>query len=248
MLEMPETMNRFATLLRRFLAARNLGFTFIGTTKSRKPARARLGGRYISLSYPEGTACMSDIINLWLDDEYGVRKLQDTPGTIVDIGGNIGLFSLWVWHHFPQAHLYTFEPNPLLWDHLTANLSPTNAQIHKAGVSAKSCRARMNHAADSRLASTVSDNSGDVELISLSQILKDVGGKIDLLKMDCEGAEWDIFQDKDAFTSISVVRMEYHLDESHSLETLEQLSASLGYRIEHLSPNQGFGIAWLVRK
>ena len=100
---------------------------------------------------------------------------------------------------------------------------------------------------DSRLGSTIYNDNGKIELVSLSQVLDEVGGKIDLLKMDCEGAEWEIFKDTAAFANIKTIRMEYHLNETHSLESLKEVAARLGYRVERLIPNQGFGIAWLQK-
>ncbi|MHB8789322.1 MAG: FkbM family methyltransferase [Desulfobulbaceae bacterium] len=190
---------------------------------------------------------MSDIINLWLDDEYGIRQMNMVPGTVVDIGGNIGLFSLWVWCHFPNTRIYTFEPNPRVFEHLTKNLDPTHAKVRRAGVSFKPGRAEMKDAGDSRLATTILKDDGEIELIPLSQIAEDVGGKIDLLKMDCEGAEWDIFEDKEAFEKIQTIRMEYHLDDTHSVESLRAVTDGLGYRMTHHAPNHGFGIAWFEK-
>lgn len=241
-------MNRYMILLRRFLAARRLGFEFLGTTKSKLPSQAKLGHQVVNLTYPPDSGYMSDIINLWLDDEYGIRQLEAEPKTIVDIGGNIGLFSLWAWSHFPDAALYTFEPNSRVFEQLKKNLAPTNAQVCGVGVSSKSGFALMNDNTDSRMGSTTQVANGDIELRSLSQVVADVGGKIDLLKMDCEGAEWDIFEDKGAFEAIDAIRMEYHLDDQHSVETLESITEELGYRMTHHSPNRGFGISWLDKK
>lgn len=241
-------MNRYWLLLRRFLTAKRLGFTFVGTSKTRLPRRVTLGGRTVDLTYPADSGYMSDIINLWLDDEYGIGELKTKPATVVDIGGNIGLFSLWVWGHFPNTQIHTFEPNPRVFDCLTENLIPTGAQIHRAGVSHKPGRAEMNDISDSRLASTIIKDDGNVELIALSQIVEDVGGTVDLLKMDCEGAEWEIFKDAESFKHINAIRMEYHLDDSHSFVDLKQTTECLGYKMTHHLPYHDYGIAWFDKK
>ena len=80
-------------LLRRFLAARRLGFRFLGTTKSKLPSEAKLGHQIVNLTYPPDSGYLLDIINLWLDDEYGIRQVESEPEVVVDIGGNIGLFT-----------------------------------------------------------------------------------------------------------------------------------------------------------
>ena len=177
-----------------------------------------------------------------------MQKITTSPKTIVDIGSNIGLFSLWAWSCFPKARIYTYEPNPRVLDYLLKNLTPTKAEVRAVGVSCKSGRGEVKDASDSRLAATALSESGEIDIISLSQIVEDVGGKIDLLKLDCEGAEWEIFKDTDAFQNIQSIRMEYHLNEPHSLESLKLLTERLGYRMIRLSPNQGFGIAWFEKQ
>jgi FkbM family methyltransferase len=239
-------MNRYLLLLKRFITARSLGFTFVGTTKTKLPLRARLASRVLDLVYPCDSAYMSDIINVWLDDEYGMRKVEP-PNIVVDIGGNIGLFSLWAYNFFPASHIYAFEPNLKVYDYLKRNLSPTRAETRAVGVSYKQGRAVLKNTNDSRLATTTLMDSGEIELISLSQIVEHVGGKIDLLKMDCEGGEWDIFKDVEAFKGISNIRMEYHLNDFHSIDTLKEITAGLGYSMERLAPNRNFGIAWFKK-
>ena len=234
--------------LQRFMASHDLGFSFVGSSRTKLPTKVKLGGRFVDLTYPQDEGYISDIINLWLDDEYGIQKITESPQTIVDIGGNIGLFSLWAWSHFPMARIYTYEPNPRVLDCLLKNLKPTNALVRAAGVSCTSGRAEIKDASDSRLAATSLSESGNIDIISLSQIVEDVGGRIDLLKLDCEGAEWEIFKDIDAFQNIESIRMEYHLNEAHSLESLKVVTKSLGYKMVRLSPNQGFGIAWFEKQ
>ena len=70
---------------------------------------------------------------------------------------------------------------------------------------------------------------------------------MDLLKLDCEGAEWDIFRDPKPFANVQSVRMEYHLTEGKTLTDLRKIVESLGYVIDHLEENTGFGIVWLSR-
>lgn len=241
-------MYRYSRLLHRFLAARKLGFRFVGTTRSNAPKRVTLGGTSISLTYPPDSGYLLDIINLWLSDEYGLGKIKHPVTSIVDIGGNIGLFSLWAWHHFPNARILTYEPNPRVFDFLSENLAPTRAVPHLVGVASKPGRAVMNDLSNSRTASTTPASSGQIRLITLSQIVEEAGGSIDILKMDCEGAEWDIFHDKQAFASIKAIRMEYHLVDHHSLDELVSVTSDLGYTMVHHIPDQGFGIAWFEKR
>ena len=74
-----------------------------------------------------------------------------------------------------------------------------------------------------------------------------MGGTIDFLKVDCEGAEWDFMRNRDAFARVRRIRMEYHLIGRQTVADVAEMAERIGFRIDWLVPNQGFGIAWLER-
>jgi FkbH-like protein/FkbM family methyltransferase len=57
--------------------------------------------------------------------------------TVVDIGANIGLFSLFVLNRFPRARIYAFEPSPVVCKLLKANCEAYGREVHvfQSGVS-----------------------------------------------------------------------------------------------------------------
>jgi hypothetical protein len=58
--------------------------------------------------------------------------------------------------------------------------------------------------------------------------------KVNLLKLDCEGSEWQIFESlKDDFISnIDKIVMEYHLNTDKRVDSLVQRLRSLGFEVE----------------
>jgi len=68
---------------------------------------------------------------------HGIR-LRD-GATVVDIGANIGLFSLYVMSHCANPQIYAFEPAPLVYDLLKANCIAYGSNVHafNLGVSDK---------------------------------------------------------------------------------------------------------------
>ena len=66
---------------------------------------------------------------------HGVRLPDEA--TVVDIGANIGLFSLFVLCRSPNAKIYAFEPAPLVYDVLKANCDAygSNVRAFNLGVS-----------------------------------------------------------------------------------------------------------------
>jgi hypothetical protein len=74
-----------------------------------------------------------------------------------------------------------------------------------------------------------------------------LGADVDLMKIDCEGAEWDLFEDGDSLRRVKEIRMEYHLIDGRSLDEFKAKVRDLGFSVLKLSPNRGFGVAWLQR-
>ncbi len=240
-------MSRLPLLIRRFLRARRLGFLFIGTRWSRQPERVRFRGRQLAIKYSSDPGHLSDVINIWLDDEYGLEVMEGLPKTILDVGGNIGLFSLWAWQNFPDSHIFVFEPNREVFSCLVNNVSGLPVTARLAALGASSGFASMPKAASSRETVAVRNSSGDIPMISLNEAVGLAGGSVDLLKLDCEGAEWEILQDLKAFDAIGSIRMEYHLTGGKTTGDLEAFAARAGYRVSHVIQHEYHGIAWLDR-
>lgn len=63
---------------------------------------------------------------------YARRGLTLGDGDLVfDVGGNIGLFTLFVALHWPAARIWTFEPAPPLFEILSANTAPYGERIRR---------------------------------------------------------------------------------------------------------------------
>lgn len=57
-----------------------------------------------------------------------VLSLLDKPKIIVDAGANIGYFSLFFNHYFPDAKIYAFEPIPNTYQYFKKNIEINNCQ------------------------------------------------------------------------------------------------------------------------
>ena len=210
------------------------------------PDRLRLFGETLALKYPDDPTLISDVINILLDDEYGLRNIRPPVITVVDIGANIGLFSLWARHHFPSAMIHAYEPNDAIWNFTVGNLRKAKVVLFNEGVGSEESAGTLVLGHSSRLAATKKDPRGSVKLTGIDTVIERLGGRwLDLLKIDCEGAEWDIFLRRDAFRTVRHIRMEYHLNQRHDMVCLEAVTSELGFKITRLIPNHEFGIAWL---
>lgn len=180
--------------------------------------------------------------------------------TIVDIGANMGSFAVYAAQSCPDARIYCYEPEHQNFGFLTQNIKINELEKR---VSAFQC-AVASHSGRRDLAvgksplnsfHIVSDHTSRqmVRCTTLREILADQRlGKIDLLKINCEGAEYEILEacSETDFDRIANIRLEYHnLDaQDRNGESLSQWLETRGYRIERFTRRlKESGFIWAVR-
>jgi len=239
-------VKKILLLTQRIFTASLMGILFIGTKRFKMPQSYYLKGKKIFVHAPKEAGLAYDFINLFLDDEYGLKSVTTYPQTIVDIGANIGLFSQMAGALFPQAKIHAYEPNLRLHSYLVGNLQQVNVEFFQEAVGSVSGMGRSLDNGDSRTG--VFQKGGDTPIVAFSSVVDRIGGKIDLLKLDCEGGEWDIFKTAEPFQKVWLIRMEYHLLDGKTLGDLKKTADRIGFEIVKLEENSGFGIAWMARR
>lgn len=238
-------MNRLALLARRWLRARRHGVRFRGMSHTTLPDRIVFGGEPRALRFPDHALQLPDFVNVVLDDDYGVGKVRGPVRSVVDIGANVGLFTLLARERFPAARIHAYEPSPGTAAYARVNIAHPLTTLFEEGVAAEDGRAEMVELGGATLAQTAQTPDGAIALTSFARVLERAGGRIDLLKVDCEGAEWDFLRDRDLFRRVGTIRMEYHLTAGRTLADLYALAEGIDFAVTRLVENQGFGIAWL---
>ena len=240
--------NRIATLLRRWWTARRFGVAFHGMSKTTLPAQIRFGAEPRTMQFPDDPLFVADFANVVLDDDYGLRSLPRPPRTIVDIGSNIGLFSAYARGLYPEVTIHAYEPSPATAELNRRNAGDAKTTLFVEGVSASAGRAKMVELGASTLSRTETADDGEIVLTPFSEVVARMGAPVDLLKVDCEGAEWDFMVDPAQFAQVGAIRMEYHLVDGRTLDDLHAMADGIGFKVVRLLENQGFGIAWLDRR
>jgi len=232
----------------RLLKSLKMGFLWPGTKRFSPPSKFHWSGRSFSLQVPPEETLGWVFRDVILDDEYGLERLPLTPKTVLDVGANVGIFSLWAGANFPGAVIHSYEPNAALQQYLRHNTSQMGANLYAEGVSGHDGFGAFAQKGESMVGQCRESEFGDIPVVSLGTAIKRMGETVDLLKLDCEGAEWSILEHPEAFANVGCVRMEYHLiDPSHSTSRLVESFAEIGFCCSHLSPNLGFGLAWFDR-
>lgn len=149
---------------------------------------------------------------------YDVELSEASP-VVLDCGANTGLASLYFKLKWPGARITAFEPNPALRTYLDANLRGNGLTdvrlVHAACGLEKGSIDLYIPRGHSTAASTVKEWPGPgaavrVDVVRLSDFVVE---PVDLLKVDVEGAEWEIVRDLATSGKAQLIRravFEYH--------------------------------------
>lgn len=154
---------------------------------------------------------------------------------IIDCGSNIGLSILYFKYHYPDATIIGFEPDPANFELLARNISENKCKDVKIMPTAVwTTNGITSFIANSSEASRLTFLEKQVKAISvntvrLSEFLQSYNS-IDFLKIDIEGAEYDVLMDcASLLERVSNIFLEYHgkASETQKLyEILEILNAN----------------------
>jgi FkbM family methyltransferase len=168
----------------------------LGIVYVRKPKldSIRIAGRPVHLSLPETERATHEFEfgKIVFEDCYRLAKI-DNACTVLDIGANIGLFTLAARNRFPDAIIHAYEPNPDIQTHLAARCDAVGAQRFEAAVGSQGGSISLKFSNEGSLHS-VTQSGGSLRQVAFADAIAKLG-TVDLLKLDCEGAEWDIFTD-----------------------------------------------------
>lgn len=152
-----------------------------------------------------------------------LKLLPPRPVRVLDIGAHIGAFTIWLHRQHGVHEAFCFEPDSDSFSLCQFNLQqngcdgvwPYKQAIGGSTRTSEIWMDTVTHARSTlhkRVTSSVPHHS-KVQVIALAEWLKGVHGNFDLLKMDCEGSEWEILDAAPAaFTRFSIIVAEVHAD------------------------------------
>ena len=90
----------------------------------------RIAGKRIELSFPTGEEDVHahELGKILFNDCYRLGQIEKPVKTVIDVGANIGLFSITARHFFPNAMILAYEPNTRLETQLKAHCLPLSVQ------------------------------------------------------------------------------------------------------------------------
>ena len=182
--------------VRIFLTAAELGMRWI----LRRPS-TRLRELRVSVAGRESSFVVSDygelqvMRDIVLDEEYAVEGIE--PKTILDLGANVGIASAWFRARYPAARIVAVEADPETFAKLEHSLGDDEAvTLVNAAVAAESGEVTLFRAEGYSVASSLAEpvaqsaSAVSVRACTIDELCVEHGlERLDLLKLDVEGAE-----------------------------------------------------------
>ena len=247
-----DAVSRISGLCRRqaecFANGIRFGFFFVRSRGFEMPRQVRASGKRVPLRFPEDHGAQSDFFACFIRNEDGLRHGLPEVRTILDVGANVGFFSIAARARYPRAAIHAYEPNPRVLPFLQSNTADLGISIYAQAVGGSEGFVSMLDSGASNQARTSATNAGGaIPQVALETAVARLGGSVDLLKLDCEGAEWEMFRPGNCWRNIRDIRMEYHLFNGETVEQVEQALRGLGFAVTHWRPDAGFGMVWAKR-
>ena len=225
--------------------------------RSRNPEKRLKLKNGISISAPNTDPLLYLFQEIWVEGFYS-KKFSIPPGaTVVDIGANAGVFTLWALQG-GAARVIAVEPSPRMAEYLSHNVSASgfsNVTVVQAACGGRAGETVLYSRGDEGLNSLYCrDVLGSTfqpmcrtPVLTLEDLFSRYGVETcHLLKLDCEGAEYEILLNTpgDMLKRIERITLEYHVGlNDHDPEELVSFLNAHGFQAEKtplLDPEGGY--------
>lgn len=188
---------------------------------------------------------------------------------VLDVGSHIGAFAVNVARRHAGTHVDCYEPSPQSGAYLRRNAAANGLSdritVHEAALAGFAGTALLDDntgasvhnglVRDDRRLVDGDDAAGarrtlEVRTETFDAAVAAAGGAVDVVKMDCEGGEYELVRasSPESWRAVQRVVMEYHPVPGESWPALRDRLADLGLRpLAEEVTGPGLGTAWLSR-
>ena len=230
-----QSFKQFGWLLERRARAKRYGIPFSRDKNWVMPRQILVAGQWLDLVHPGDEGSVIALKDIFVSDVYWLDRLRkERVRTVLDIGAHVGFFSLAAKDAFPTATIHAYEPNEALWPLLSAHSTSAGFTAIPNAVGSVDGKVNLQAGHDSVYTAVSPHEEGKVKMTAIGDAILRVAGNgpLDLLKMDCEGSEWEILSAHEALRNVRFITMEYHLFPEKTLSQLQQIFQDLGFKIE----------------
>lgn len=205
------------------------------------------------------------VYEVFADDSYRMQwfltGLLDRPVQVLDIGGHVGTFTCRITQLHRQASVLAFEPSPTTAQFLRRNVEQNGVAdrvtVVEAALAGTSGTVDFgDNGAGSGLNGLISTGgvaaagtATAVRAVSFDDAVGQAGAPVDIVKIDCEGGEYDGVLNSSAASWASVQRVviEWHPVAGHDWRELQDFFAGVGLQVRAEDVAGVHGCVWLSR-
>ena len=208
----------------------------------------RNGTRYFVRA---GTADLAAVNETVIQNPYlrsgGIELPADA--TVIDIGAYIGDFTVQAAQACPRGRILAVDPieaHLRMIERQIALNQLANVQTIRAAIGDRNALVGLAHGG--MASRTVLGVQGTVEMVTLERLMDRYGVEsVDLLKLDCEGAEWDILPAAEPVLSrVRQISMEFHAERGWTAPRMAAWLRARGFTVSHTSGRWN-GLLWARR-
>ena len=209
--------------------------------RSREKVEVEVNGKRLTFADHPGSITRQSITKELREDAYQLKTIPFAPGdVVVDIGGHVGVMSIFIAKSYPFVKVFAFEPVPQNAELFRKNLSSNhvqNVELFEGAVTGDgrslSLAGRLDKNSGGASAHTVQVSSKHERWVVPSWTLKDIFDRHDirackLLKIDCEGSEHETLLNFPYLDRVKYMRGEFHIN-----STLRKQGYSIGRLVEY---------------
>ena len=217
----------------------------------------------VVLTTPLSEGAVFPVYEVFAEDTYRLEWITQglsVDAHVLDIGAHVGSFSLAIAARVPAGRVDAYEASPTTAGYLQRNITFSGmTDVIRAHAEAVSDAAGTIHFADNEMCSPLNAQSGRfgghviaVPSITLQTAFQRLDGRVDLVKIDAEGAEYAMVltSEPDLWRPVSRVVLEYHESDDHTERDLVGFFAQAGLTVVAQVPmvgNPREGMLWLSR-
>ena len=190
--------------------------------------------------------------NVWLNKEYeNIGFLIESDELVIDIGAHIGLFTIYASQFCKNGKIVCCEPIKKNFDLLKENVSMNNLSniiLYNNAITDKNDKVKIYLNNDAAANSIYGDgeNYEEVNTLSLSKILDENMNEKICLKLDCEGAEYQIINNTPDryFEKIFKICLEYHIinNDRNQIKKMKKRLSVLNYELIETKTSDKLGL------
>jgi FkbM family methyltransferase len=164
--------------------------------------------------------CAAHDAKLIFAGEYDI-PLKRPPATVLDIGANVGLFSVWAAQKWPDARIEAYEPWPENCRDLEENVAPLcgRVAVRDVGVEGIGCEGRVMRKGINRMRCSTGNKDGEAVRVAMRNASRIPSAEF--VKIDTEGAEVEIL------TGLDLSKTRAIAVEAHSKELAGEVAGIL---------------------